>query len=100
MLIPDSLLVTLGTYLAWAGGAFAVLYADLEHGPARKGQWGLWQWAGACVLVGGLALPFYFWVSRASGAGLVTGIFFGIAVTLVAFALRLALSMLLAVPLA
>jgi hypothetical protein len=100
MLISDGLVVLLGSYLGWTGGALAVLYADMSHRPPEAGEWGIVQWTGVCALAGGLALPFYYWATRNTGAGLVKGIFLGIAVAVVAFSIRLGLSLLLGVPLA
>lgn len=100
MLIPDNVVVACGSYLGWAGGAFAVLYADFSHRREPSPTLGAWQWMGLCALLGGLVLPFYYWSTRETGAALVRGIFMGIAVAMIAFTIRLGLSVLLGVPLA
>ena len=92
-------LILLGSYLAWAGGAFAIVYSDLgrRDGDGRD-QWGLAQWGGLSVVAGGLLLPFYFSRTRGVGDGLGRGIALGLGVALLAMGVRLGLSALFRVP--
>ncbi|MCS6900458.1 MAG: hypothetical protein RMJ98_12520 [Myxococcales bacterium] len=99
-MISDGLLVWLGTYGFWAGGAFALLYADLQKHPPAPEEWGPISWGLACLAGGALTLPFYFWSAHNTGAALLRGIFLGILVTLLTLAARVGLSLFLQVPLA
>jgi len=99
-LVSDGLLVLIGTYCFWVGGAFALLHADLQKHPPAPGEWGALSWGLACLAGGGLALPFYYWTAHGTGAALVRGIFLGVLVTVLALAARVGLSLFLQVPLA
>jgi hypothetical protein len=97
-LISDGLLILLGSYLAWAGGAFVVVYTDLSRRPALDEHWGLAEWGAVSALVGGLALPFYFSSTRGTSAGLLRGTAFGIGIGFFALIIRMALSYYFRVP--
>ena len=91
-------LILLGSYLAWAGGAFAIVSSDLGRRDGDGDQWGLAQWGGLSVIAGGLVLPFYFSRTRGVGDGLGRGIALGLGVALLALGVRLGLSALFRVP--
>jgi hypothetical protein len=91
-----NLVIQIGTYAAWAGGTFAIVYADLDRRPQERGHWGLPQWGGLSLLGGALLLPFYF--SSTRDDGLVRGIGLGIGVAVLALVVRVGLSALFQVP--
>ncbi len=99
-LIPDGLVVLIGSYLFWVGGSFAVLYGDLHKRPLSPGDWGPLQWGATCFVAGGLALPLYFWTTHSTGPALARGIFLGLLVTFLTLVVRVGLSLYLQVPLA
>lgn len=98
-MISNDLVVFLGTYLWWAGGAFAVLSHDLHKRPSAPDERGLFFWGFVCFLAGGLALPLYFWLSRGTGVSLLVGIWLGILVAFLSFVARVGVSLYLGVPL-
>ena len=91
-------MILLGSYLAWAGGTFAIVYADLGRRGVGGDQWGLAQWGGLSLLAGGLLLPFYFSTTRGVGDGLGRGIALGLGVAALALGVRLGLSAFFRVP--
>lgn len=91
-----NVVIQIGTYAAWAGGSFAIVYADFGRRAQPAGRWGLPQWGGLSLLAGPLLLPFYFSSTRDDGLGRGIGLAFGVAI--LALVVRIGLSALFQVP--
>ncbi|MCC6648100.1 MAG: hypothetical protein IT374_21340 [Polyangiaceae bacterium] len=85
-----SLVIQLGTYVAWSGGALFFVWLELDRRRPGDGEWGKAEWSLAALLGGGLCLPMLF--SRDHGHGLSRGLQLAFAVLVFALTVRLWLS--------
>ena len=91
-----SIVILLGTYVAWAGGALFFVLSEMRRRRRGEGEWGAVEWTLMTLIGGAFCLPFFF--SRSRAAGLPRGIQLAIAVMLFSLTVRLWLSAAFRVP--
>lgn len=90
------LVLQLGTYAAWSGGALFLVLTELGRRGRRDGEWGKLEWSLATLLGGALCLPAL--LSRSQPSGLSRGLQLAFAVLAFSLTVRLWLAAALRVP--